>query len=144
MKSEVLIAPLHKKWARIGLFLTGVMILVLVYVFQRANVAGVVGDFSANTNFVISRTLRLILNDFACFLIVLALFKESRYLRVAFWVFLAELLIILPLYLFFKLSAEGDSEISSPLFSQVHRLIVNPMLMILLIFWFLYQKYFEK
>lgn len=125
---------------RAFLFLAGVTVLVAVYIFQRINFAAFVREFPDNTIFVINRTTRLILNDLACFLIIFALFREKKYLRVACWVFLVEILLILPVYLVVKLSLEGDSEISSPLLSQIHRLIVNPMLMLLLIVGFLYQR----
>lgn len=125
---------------RVVLFGAGLVILVAVYLLQRINLATALGDLHPNAIFVINRTFRLILNDFACFLIILALFREKKYLKVAFLVFLVELLVILPAYFAVKLSLEGDSEISSPLLSQVHRLIVNPMLMILLIAGFFYQR----
>lgn len=131
-------------WIRAGMLIAGVALLFAVYFFQRAGVSSLSGDFHPNTIFVISRSARLILNDFACFLIIFALFKEPKYLRIAFWVFLLELVVILPVYLVIKLALEGDSEISSPLLSQVHRLIVNPMLMILLIAGFFYQRIINK
>ena len=143
MKGATLRLP-HKFWVRTALILTGIVILGLVYIFQRINLAGAAGDLSPNVIFIINRTIRLILNDLACFLIIFAIFKERKYLKIAFWVFLLELLIILPAYLIIKLTIEGDSEISSPLLSQVHRLIVNPMLMILLIAGFFYQQFFKK
>lgn len=143
MKSETLRPP-HKFWVRTALFVTGIALLGSVYIFQRISLAGLLGDLHPNVLFVINRTLRLILNDAACLLIILAIFKEAKYLKVAFWVFLVELLVILPVYLVVKLSAEGDSEISSPLLSQIHRLIVNPMLMILLIAGFLYQQLLKR
>lgn len=128
-------------WLRGAFLLTGMGILVVVYVFQRViNIGGVAVNASPNAIFVINRTIRLILNDLACFLIIFGVFRERKYLKVAFWVFLFELLVILPGYLIVKLSLEGDSEFSSPLLSQVHRLVVNPMLMILLIAGFLYQR----
>ncbi len=125
-------------------FMAGMAILGMVYIFQRINLAGFLGEISPNVIFIINRTARLIINDLACFLIIFAVFNERKYLKIAFWVFLVEMLFILPLYLVVKLSMEGDSEISSPLLSQVHRLIVNPMLMILLIAGFLYQRYFNR
>ena len=131
-------------WLRAALFSTGVVVLSLVYIFQRLNIDPALADSAANTNFIINRTARLIINDVACFLIIYALFKEQKYLKIAFWVFLLELLVILPGYLVVKLTLEGASEISSPFLSQVHRLIVNPMLMILLIIGFGYQKYINK
>lgn len=125
---------------RIALAVGGVSILALVYIFQRWNFANLLGDFHPNTIFVINRTSRLIVNDLACLVIILAVFRERKYLKIAFYVFLLELLVILPVYLVIKLSLEGNSEISSPLLSQVHRLVVNPMLMILLMGGFFYQK----
>ncbi|MEO5602546.1 MAG: hypothetical protein ABIR06_16610 [Cyclobacteriaceae bacterium] len=148
MKSGLL-RPRYKFWVRASLFLAGIMILGLVYIFQRVSLADLFGlfqggDLHPNIIFIINRTLRLMFNDLACFLIIYALFQKKKYLKIAFWVFLAELLVILPLYLIIKLTFEGDSEISSPLLSQVHRLIVNPMLMILLMVGFFYQEFFNK
>lgn len=129
---------------RVVLFGTGVSILGAVYLFQRFSIAGFIGQLSPEAVFVVNRTARLVLNDVACLMIILAVFREAKYLKIAFWVFLVELLVILPAYLVTKLSLEGDSEISSPLLSQVHRLIVNPMLMILLMAGFLYQRFGKK
>lgn len=124
--------------------LAGVTVLVAVYIFQRFSFASLLGEFPDNTIFVINRAIRLIINDSACFLIIFGLFREKKYLRIGFWVFLVEILIILPIYFMVKLSLEGDSEISSPLLSQIHRLIVNPLLMLLLIAGFGYQRYFKR
>lgn len=93
-----------------------------------------------NTIFIVNKTIRLILNDAACVCLIYALFPGRNYLRIAFYVFLVELFIILPIYFIFKLTLEGDSELSSPLLSQIHRLIVNPLLMFLLMAGFLYQR----
>lgn len=82
----------------------------------------------------------MVFNDLACMILILVLFKERKYLVISFYLFLAELLVVLPLYFIIKLSVEGDSEISSPLFSQIHRIVVNPILMILLMFGFFYQR----
>jgi len=131
-------------WFRAALLSAGLVILATVYIFQRVNLAALLGDFHPNVIFVINRTARLVLNDFACMLIIFALFKDPKYLKVAFWVFLIELFVLLPVYFSIKLALEGDSEISSPLLSQVHRLIVNPMLMILLMVGFFYQRHVRK
>lgn len=80
------------------------------------------------------------MNDGACLLIIYGLFQNRDYVRVAFYLFLAELFLFLPVYLLFKLTLEGDSELSSPLLSQIHRLIVNPVLMFLLMVGFYYQE----
>ena len=132
---------LSKDWFRFALFLAGLGILAAVYIFQKASPAAWLGITGPNAIFAVNRTIRLVANDFACFLIILAIFRTKRYLKLAFYVFLIELLIVLPVYLAVKLTLEGDSEISSPLLSQIHRLIVNPMLMILLIAGFFYQRF---
>ena len=127
----------------------GLMILALVYLFQRFSYAHLIASLfmidtdtmHPNVVFVINKTVRLVINDFACMLLIYAIFESKSYLLVAFYVFLFELLIMLPVYFAIKLSLEGDSEISSPLLSFVHRLIVNPMLMLVLMAGFIYQRF---
>jgi exosortase F-associated protein len=136
-------------WAiRISLFLIAVSILAFTYIFQHVGFAGLIGLKAENVHpniiFTINKASRMIVNDTACFVLIYLFFEEKKYLQLAFLVFLIELLIVLPVYLAIKLSLEGDSEISSPLLSQIHRLIVNPTLMILLMLAFFYQKYRKK
>lgn len=127
-------------------------ILALVYIFQHVNVlayitwvAGFEPDyFHTYLPFIVNKTLRLIFNDIACMLLILAIFQERKYLTMAFYVFLFELVFLLPLYFWLKLATEGPVEISSPLLSQVHRMIVNPTLMIVLIGSFFYQRFKTK
>jgi exosortase F-associated protein len=124
-------------------------LLALTYLFQRfdffASFLGYIrvsrDSFHPYTNFIVNKTLRLVINDIACFALIYVFFRERKYLKVAFYVFIFELIVLLPLYFAVKLSVEGDSEISSPLLSQIHRLIVNPTLMILLIISFFYARY---
>src|SRR5258708_26787310 len=111
---------------RIALIAAGLLGLSLIYFFQRADYLNIILSFagqgevsSLNVIFIVNKTLRLIVNDLLCLLLIYALFGEKRYLRVAFLVFCIELLFVLPLYLIVKLSMEGSSEISSPLLSQI-------------------------
>lgn len=124
---------------KIVLGLIALGILAAVYIFQRYNPFG--PNVNPNVVFIVNRTMRLIFNDFACFILVYVFFEQKKYLKLSFLVFLAELFIILPLYFVLKLTIEGPTEISSPLLSQLHRLIVNPTLMILLIAGFFYQRF---
>jgi exosortase F-associated protein len=119
--------------------------LVLIYVFQQANYFHWIFPVvvSPNTVFIFNKTVRLVGNDILCVILIHALFEKKKFVKMAFLVLLTELLIILPLYFWIKLGMEGDSEISSPLLSQIHRLIVNPMLMFILIAGFYYQKFFS-
>ncbi len=124
------------------------LVLVLVFVFQRFNYAIALTSFlpeglqitQPNTIFIINKTIRLVLNDVACMVLIYAWFKERKYLTLSFYLFLVEVFLLLPIYFIVKLSLEGDSEISSPLLSQIHRLIVNPLLMFLLMAGFIYQR----
>lgn len=124
------------------------LVLVLVFVFQRFNYAIALTSFlpeglqitQPNTIFIINKTIRLVLNDVACMVLIYAWFKERKYLTLSFYLFLVEVCLLLPIYFIVKLSLEGDSEISSPLLSQIHRLIVNPLLMFLLMAGFIYQR----
>ncbi len=127
---------------------SALLVLVLVFVFQRFNYAVALTSFlpeglqitQPNTIFIINKTIRLVLNDVACMVLIYAWFKERKYLTLSFYLFLVEVCLLLPIYFIVKLSLEGDSEISSPLLSQIHRLIVNPLLMFLLMVGFIYQR----
>lgn len=129
---------------RAVLFLFAFLVLIAVYVFQRFSYIhmffGVENDLHPYTIFVFNKSVRLILNDTACLFIIYALFYDIKYVRIGGFVQLLEMFFILPLYFVIKLSLEGDSEISSPLLSQLHRLIVNPTLMVLLMIGFYYQN----
>lgn len=139
MVKEKLPIPLPLRISMVGF---AMIALFLVYLFQGFNyVQGI--NLSANSTFVANRTIRLILNDSLCMVLIAALFQKRSYLRLAGIIFLIELFLILPAYLMIKLSIEGPSEISSPLLSPIHRMIVNPLLMIILIAGFYYQRYFS-
>ncbi len=125
---------------------SGLFALALVYVFQRANYGlllfeGLGTPPNENWIFVINKSLRLVANDLICFFMIFSIFKEKNYRQVAVVVFMIELLVILPIYLLLKLNLEGTSEISSPMLSFIHRLIVNPTLMIFTGMALAYQKF---
>ncbi len=136
-KNSVVKKTMNKK--RTLFIIIAVVSLMLLYLFQRFNYAFYVSEsFSSNTQFIINRTIRFFLNDLAVILLIYAIFNNKQLLKIAFGIQLIEMLIILPLYFYFKLSIEGASEISSPLLSFIHRIVVNPIIMLLLIpgFWF--------
>ncbi len=129
---------------RMLLFTVAFIVLVVVYVFQKFSyfhyLFGQELSVHPNLVFIFNKSIRLILNDTACLVIIYALFFDVKYVRVGVWVQMLEMFVLLPLYFVIKLSLEGDSEISSPLLSQIHRLIINPTLMVLLMIGFYYQK----
>jgi exosortase F-associated protein len=138
-----------QSWQRISLLFFALFILGVVYLFQQFNylqffvrLSGASAtSLQPNFTFIFNKSVRMIINDLACFALIYVIFKDKKYLQVAFGMFLFELFIVLPFYFFLKLYLEGDSEISSPLLSQIHRLVINPMLMILLIIAFAYQRW---
>lgn len=90
-------------------------------------------NISENARFVVKKILRVLLNDFFMLIVIAAWFKDQKIIRLAFLIQLIDGLFLLPIYLYLKLAIEGTTEISIPLLSLFHRLIINPTLMILLI-----------
>lgn len=127
------------KTQRILYSIVAVTVLIALYIFQRFNYSVFISEnFDGNTQFIINRTVRFFINDLAVILLIYAIFNNKELLKIAFTIQLLEMFFILPLYFYFKLSLEGATEISSPLLSFVHRIVVNPIIMLLLIpaFWF--------
>lgn len=114
--------------------------VILTYLFQDFSFLSA-WSISENTQFVLRKIFRVFLNDLFMLLFITAWFKEWRFTRLAIAIQLVDGLVLLPVYLVLKLSLEGSSEISLPLLSQFHRLIVNPTLMILLIPAVYFQKF---
>lgn len=141
-----MIIPDKHKWTRWLLGTLALVLMVVLFIFQHEWLwfQGLTkpNDYKY-LPFVMNRSLRLILNDTFCLLLFLAIFNGTKEVKLASVIFLIELFVILPFYLIVKLTIEGDSEISTPLLSFIHRLIVNPLLMIILLFGLLYQKYRE-
>ena len=131
------------KPARIILAVIAISGLAMIYFFQRFNYHEFLtgsNDYSPNFIFVFNRTLRFIFNDLLAILLIWAIFQERKYVLVAFIVQAFGLFLVLPLYFILKLSFEGASEISSPLLSFLHRIIINPVIILLLIPAFYIQK----
>jgi exosortase F-associated protein len=94
--------------------------------------------------FVTRKILRVTLNDLFMLIFMAAWFKDHRVTKLAVAIQLFDSLVLLPIYLAVKLSLEGPTEISAPLLSQFHRLIINPTLMILLIPGIYFQQLSKK
>ena len=125
---------------RMGYAATAITVLVTMYMLQRFNFSAIIfGQIvTGNTEFIVNRIIRFMVNDLAVILLIYAIFKDKDLMKIAFMIQIIELIFILPIYFYIKLSFEGPSEISSPLLSFVHRIVVNPIIMLLLIpaFWF--------
>jgi len=127
---------------RLLVMATAIVGLGVVFLFQNVDVLNVCSgcNFHPYTHFVVKKALRVLLNDSFMLLFIHALFRDPSVTRLAWYVQLVDTLVLLPLYLFVKLTFEGDMEISMPLLSQLHRLIVNPTLMVLVIPAVYYQR----
>lgn len=122
--------------------------LVLVYIFQLQlfydpfqNIrldGGVLEAHEYNVfHYIVSKIFRYVLNDGFGLIIIWGLFGDTRYLRFAVFIFLLGLLILLPLYLVLSISFYTSS---AAFLNHLHRLVLNPVLMMLLIPAFYYQK----
>ena len=126
---------------RLILAIIAIITLVALYLLQRFNYAAVFfPDTTPDFQFIFNRTFRYFFNDLAVILLLWALFQSKKLLKIAFILQLFGLVVILPVYFYFKLSLEGPSELSSPLLSFIHRIVVNPILMLLLIPGWYYQQ----
>lgn len=127
---------------RVVLIILSLAGLALVFLFQHVDPIYVVCRCEVHpyTHFAMRKFIRVLLNDGFMILLIHAWFYERSITKLAFYVQLVDTFILLPVYLMIKLALEGDSEISSPLLSQFHRLIVNPTLMLLIIPAVYYQR----
>jgi exosortase F-associated protein len=111
--------------------------LVCVYLFQRIDIAGIIGFSDFTARFLINRTIRFLLNDAFMIGLIFAIFYERKYVVFALWVQLAGIVLFLIPYFIVKIYFP---HYNGPLVSYLHRLILNPTLLLLLIPAFYYQK----
>lgn len=112
--------------------------LVLVYLFQKLDPAGAINpDLSGINRFLINRTIRFLLNDAFMIGLIYALFTEKKYVVFALWVQVVGVVLFLIPYFILKIYYPGYN---GPMISYLHRLILNPTLLLLLIPAFYYQK----
>ena len=117
-----------------GLSMAG---LVAVFLFQRIDVAEFLGIETLINKFLINRTLRFLLNDAFAFGLIYALFQDRKYLIFAFYVQILGMILFLLPYFVLKIYWP---RYNGPLISFLHRLILNPTLLMLLIPAFYYQR----
>jgi exosortase F-associated protein len=139
-------------YQRLGIIAIGAVGLVLMYLLQRQFFYDPLQDFVYNPvfdnrpnieafRFISGKVIRYILNDIFAIFILMGLFADRKYLRLALAVFLFGLVVLLPAYfiaVFFFLP-----EVHSFL-NHIHRLVLNPVLMLMLIPAIYYQKRLEN
>ena len=125
---------------------TGAIGLFLVYLFQdRLNIHNAFfgsgdwtlpyqgTDYLSNMSvpeFISAKVLRYLLNDLFAICVIHGLFRDKSFTRFSFLVMGFGLVVLLPLYFFLYLSAVPGY---SSMISHLHRLVLNPVLMMLLI-----------
>lgn len=121
---------------RIAIAALSLLGLVCVFLFQQTNVASWFGVDSPAA-FYFNRTIRFLVNDGLTILLIWALFGKRRYVLFSIWVQVFGFFIFLLPY--FALKSFYPSY-NGPLLSFIHRLILNPTLLLLLIPAFYYQE----
>lgn len=111
--------------------------LLGIYLFQQLDVANMLGIELQTIRFAMNKTARFLANDFLMIGLLYALFYERKYVVFALWVQLAGFVFLLLPYFALKLIFHTGN---GPLVSFLHRLVLNPTLLILLIPAFYYQK----
>jgi exosortase F-associated protein len=124
-----------KRWLIALLSVAG---LLMVYLFQKIDIAAVLNMEVPLYKFMFNRTIRFILNDFFMIGLIYALFRERKYVVFALWVQLAGIILFLIPYFCLKIYFPSYN---GPLISYLHRLILNPTLLLLLIPAFYFQRY---
>ena len=105
--------------------------LVLVFLFQRVDLMSLLGWPASNTTiFIVNRTVRFLLNDALTIGLIYALFRERKYVIFAFAVQMLEMVFLLLPYFVIKVHYPSYN---GPLISFLHRLVLNPLLLLLLI-----------
>jgi len=129
------------KGLRIVIGILSVAGLVVVFLFQEIDVAAQLGsEDTAIHRFLINRTIRFLLNDAFAIGIIYALFAERKYVIFSLYVQVAGIVLFLIPYFILKLYLPAYN---GPMISFLHRLILNPTLLMLLIPAFYYQKRLE-
>lgn len=141
-----------KRWFYIG---TGALGLALVYLFHPyLNLYALCSsepftllNYTADYHgvdplaFTVNKAFRYLLNDLFALMLVYGLFYEKRFLRFSFYVLLFGLVVLMPTYLLLYLS---QPEGFTSMISHLHRVVFNPVLMMLLIPAFFFQVQQER
>jgi len=126
----------------VNIFLVGFgfSALLIVYLFQGVNYASWLGLAEGHSPIFINnvnKTVRFVINDVLAIMIIAGLFQHRRYVWLALTVQAVGTLLILVPYLFLKIAYPSYN---GPLISFLHRLVVNPLLLLTMIPAIWYQQ----
>jgi exosortase F-associated protein len=128
MSKDRLLSP-HRN-SRIIMIAFAITGLSLTFIFQRIDCSQIFSGITTESGkFIFNRTLRFLLNDNLMLLMIYGLFYNRRYLKFALMVEVFGFCFLLLPYFILRYYTDID-----PMYiSFIHRLIVNPTLMILLV-----------
>lgn len=132
-----------ESWKLRAFLLVGALtILVLVFLYQHFNyieflLGTRVEAWDKRIVFSINKSIRFFINDSMTVVVIYAFFYERKYVLFAIFVQLLGLFVLLPTYLVAKWYYPGYN---GPMINYLHRLTLNPILLMLLIPVLLFQK----
>jgi exosortase F-associated protein len=116
--------------------------LLAIFLLQRIDVARMLHLADGHTaRFLINRTIRFLLNDACAIGLIYALFPFRKY--VLFSVFVQALGMVFILFPYFALKIYYP-HYNGPMINFLHRLVLNPVFLLLLIPAFYYQRIVQK
>jgi hypothetical protein len=127
----------NRIYLRLFIGALSVLGLIFVYLFQHSEIIKWSSGNGGVKIFLINKAIRYILNDFFMIGLIYSIFNKRNYVVLAFYVQLMGIVLFLIPYFIVKINYPGYN---GPLLSFLHRLIVNPLLMLLLIPALFYQQ----
>ena len=116
--------------------------LLLFFLFQQTNFVGIFFQIDDHLlRFLINRTIRFVVNDALAIGLIYALFSDRKYVVFAIAVQVFGFFFLLLPYFLLKFNWPSYN---GPLINFLHRIILNPTLILLLIPAFYYQKQMNK
>lgn len=125
--------------------LLAVMVLLVSFQFRSTNFLGLLVGYQGKEvlpwMLIGNKLMRYLINDLAALALLWVIFQRRDFVQFAFWVLLFGLLFLLPLYFigFFYFADRLGITLS-----YLHRLVMNPTLMMLLIPLFYFQRKVEN
>lgn len=131
-------------WQRgvlIGLCSMGLVLMYLMW--QHVDYVDLLGlpVTPPNARFAINKYVRYLINDGLTIGLIWGLFLSRKYLRFTVWVLLFGLVVLVPTYLLLRMYAGAGL---SNYLMYLHRITFNPVIMMLLIPAFYYQRALGK
>lgn len=115
---------------RLTLVIFSLLGLGIVFIGQRYDYSLLLGDnLDSTTQFIVNRIIRFLINDNLVLLLIFGLFYEKKYLKFGLTVEVIGFFFLLIPYFLLRFYTSIDHMY----ISFIHRLIINPTLMILLI-----------